>query len=91
MIKADLVQAVASNLGLDRVVVKAVLDDAMSEVRKAIAKKDSVYLRGFGTFSAKLRKEKRGQNISAKETVIIPEHYVPHFKPCPDFKEQVAE
>ena len=37
----------------------------------------------------KTRKAKTGRNITKNTTVIIPEHKVPTFKPCPDFKNLV--
>ena len=48
-----------------------------------------VYLRGFGSFVVKKRAEKTGRDISKNTTIIIPEHYVPTFKPAKTFVEGV--
>ena len=66
-----------------------VAEGFMEAVKGSLAKENNVYLRGFGTFEVKTRKAKTGRNITKNTTVIIPEHKVPTFKPCPDFKNQV--
>jgi len=52
-------------------------------------KGENIYLRGFGSFILKKRAEKIGRNITKKTSVIIPSHYVPAFKPCKEFVEEV--
>jgi DNA-binding protein HU-beta len=89
MTKADLVKAVANRTGLDRVVIQTVFDEIMEAIKSALAKKESVFLRGFGTFSVKHRAEKPANNISRRCRVVVPAHDVPHFKPCPEFKNRV--
>jgi DNA-binding protein HU-beta len=49
----------------------------------------NVYLRGFGSFVVKKRAEKTGRNISKNTTIIIPEHFIPSFKPAKTFTERV--
>jgi DNA-binding protein HU-beta len=49
----------------------------------------NIYLRGFGSFIVKKRKTKVARNISAGTQVIIPEHYIPFFKPCKRFLNRV--
>ena len=49
------------------------------------------FLRGFGSFITKTRKQKTARNISKGETIIIPEHKIPAFKPAKVFIEQVKE
>jgi DNA-binding protein HU-beta len=48
-----------------------------------------VYLRGFGSFVIKKRAEKTGRDISKNTTLIIPEHFVPTFKPAKTFVNDV--
>jgi len=65
------------------------IDSLISNIKDSIKEKESVYLRGFGTFLAKERKEKTGRNISKNTTIIIPAHHIPLFKPAKVFKEEV--
>ena len=61
----------------------------MLEIKESIRQNESVFLRGFGTFLARKRKEKTGRNISKNTTIIIPEHHIPAIKPAKTFKEEV--
>ena len=61
----------------------------MSTVKKSLSEGENVYLRGFGTFEVKTRAAKTARNITKNTTLVIPEHKVPTFKPCPDFKNLV--
>ena len=89
MTKAEIVKEVSKSTGIENATVSTVVEGFMATVKGALAKENNVYLRGFGTFEVKTRKAKTGRNITKNTTVIIPEHKVPTFKPCPDFKNQV--
>ena len=89
MTKAEIVKEVAKSTGIEATTVQAVVEGFMTTVKGSLAKDENVYLRGFGTFEVKTRAQKTARNITRNTTVIIPEHKVPTFKPCPDFKNQV--
>ena len=89
MTKAEIVKEVSKSTGIENATVSAVVEGFMATVKGALAKEENVYLRGFGTFEVKTRKAKTGRNITKNITVIIPEHKVPTFKPCDDFKKLV--
>ena len=89
MTKAEIVKEVSKSTGIEATTVSAVVEGFMEAVNGSLAKNENVYLRGFGTFEVKTRKAKTGRNITRNTTVIIPEHKVPTFKPCPDFKSLV--
>ncbi len=89
MTKAEIVKEVSKSTGIEATTVSAVVEGFMEAVKGSLAKENNVYLRGFGTFEVKTRKAKTGRNITKNTTVIIPEHKVPTFKPCPDFKNMV--
>jgi DNA-binding protein HU-beta len=54
-----------------------------------MANGENVYLRGFGSFIIKVRKEKTARNISKNTTIKIPEHKIPAFKPAKTFMNEV--
>ena len=89
MTKAEIVKEVSKSTGIEANTVMAVVEGFMTSVKASMAKGENVYLRGFGTFEVKTRKAKTARNITKNTTVVIPEHKVPTFKPCPDFKRQV--
>lgn len=91
MTKADLVQEVSGNTGIDQTEVLAVIENTMSTIKKNMTNGHNIYLRGFGSFICKKRAEKLGRNISKGTTVMIPAHYIPAFKPSKSFVAEVKE
>ena len=89
MTKTEIVKEVSKNTGIEATTVMAVVEGFMETVKDSLAKENNVYLRGFGTFEVKTRAQKTARTITRNTTVIIPEHKVPTFKPCPDFKNLV--
>ena len=89
MTKIEIVKEVSKSTGIEANTVMAVIEGFMEAVKGSLAKENNVYLRGFGTFEVKTRAAKTARNITKNTTVIIPEHKVPTFKPCAEFKAQV--
>lgn len=85
MTKAEIVAEVASKTNLEKVAVQHTIEAFMDSVKSSLAKGESVYLRGFGSFTTKKRAEKTGRNISKNTTIIIPAHFIPAFKPAKTF------
>ncbi|MAM05659.1 MAG: integration host factor subunit beta [Flavobacteriales bacterium] len=91
MTKAELVSKISINTGVEKVIAMAVIESMMEEIKVNIAQNESIFLRGFGTFKAKKRAKKTGRNIKKNTTIIIPEHYIPAFKPAKSFVKEVKE
>jgi DNA-binding protein HU-beta len=91
MTKADIVTEIAEQTGIEKVAVQATVEAFMNSVKNSLIKGDNVYLRGFGSFIIKERAEKTGRNISKNESIIIPAHNIPAFKPAKTFVEEVKE
>ena len=89
MTKAEILREVSKNTGIEATMAAAVVEGFMTSVKASMAKGENVYLRGFGTFEVKTRKEKTARNITKNTTMVIPEHRVPSFKPCPEFKNKM--
>jgi DNA-binding protein HU-beta len=89
MTKAEIISKISERTGVEKTTATVVVESFMSEIKDSITKDESVFLRGFGTFLAKERKEKTGRNISKNTTIIIPAHHIPSFKPAKFFKEEV--
>ena len=89
MTKAEIVSKISEKTGIEKTTALSVVESFMIEIKDSIKKNESVFLRGFGTFLAKERKEKTGRNISKNTTIIIPAHHIPSFKPSKVFKEEV--
>jgi len=85
MTKADIVNEIAKNTGIDKVTVLTTVEAFMETVKDSLAKNENVYLRGFGSYVIKQRAEKTARNISKNTTIIIPAHNIPSFKPAKTF------
>lgn len=63
MTKADLVQEISKQTGIDRDEVLMIVESFMETVKGSLSRGKEVYLRGFGSFIIKRRAEKTGRNI----------------------------
>lgn len=91
MTKADIVNDVAKNTGIEKVVVQKTVEATMEAIKDSLSKGSNVYLRGFGSFIIKKRAQKTARNISKNTTIIIPEHNIPAFKPAKTFVNSVKD
>ena len=91
MTKADIVNEISRSTGLEKAAVLATVEKFMSVVKESMAHGENVYLRGFGSFVVKVRKETTARNISKNTTIIIPEHKIPAFKPARVFMDEVKK
>ncbi|MDR2620981.1 MAG: integration host factor subunit beta [Dysgonamonadaceae bacterium] len=89
MTKADIVNAIAKNTGIEKASILAVVEGFMEEVMSSMNSGENVYLRGFGSFVVKKRAAKAARHIKNETTIIIPERYVPTFKPSQYFSEKL--
>lgn len=90
MTKIELVRTVAKKTGIDQPTVLAALEGTIDTIMESLIEKESVYLRGWGTWTLKHRAKKTARNISKNTTMIIEAHDIPYFKPCKEFMEAVA-
>lgn len=91
MTKAEIVTEIAEKTGVEKVVVQATVEAFMKTVKNNISAGKNVYLRGFGSFIVKKRAAKKGRNISKNTTILIPEHFIPAFKPAKTFLDKVKK
>ncbi|HWB64700.1 MAG TPA: HU family DNA-binding protein [Chitinophagales bacterium] len=91
MRKADIVTKVADLTGVAKVDVLVTLEAFFKEVKNSVKNGENVYVRGFGSFIAKKRAKKIGRIIKRNESIVIPEHYVPAFKPAKTFVDAVKK
>ena len=89
MTKADIINEITNNTGLQKRDVAAVIESFMECVKDSMCNKENVYLRGFGTFQVKHRAEKTARNISQKTTLLIAPHDFPGFKPAKSFVQRM--
>lgn len=91
MTKADIVNEISKNTGIDKNSVLSTIEAFMEVVKDSLSKDENIYLRGFGSFIVKKRAQKTARNISKNTTIIIPEHKIPAFKPAKTFTISVKK
>lgn len=81
MNKAELIEAVASKLGLPKKQVEDTIDTFEDTVMSTLRGNGEVTLTGFGTFMAKRREARMGVNPrNPSEKIQVPAVTVPKFK-----------
>ena len=91
MTKAEIVNEIAQQTGIDKQTIMKTVEAFMVTVKDALANDEEVFLRGFGSFIIKKRAQKTGRDISKNTSIIIPEHNIPAFKPDKVFIEQLKK
>ncbi|HLO57329.1 MAG TPA: HU family DNA-binding protein [Bacteroidales bacterium] len=89
MTKADIVNEISKNTGIEKITVQKTVEAFMEAVKDSLVVSKNVYLRGFGSFIIKKRAKKTARNISKNTTLIIPAHNIPSFKPAKTFVNKV--
>lgn len=89
MTKADIINEISKNTGIEKRPVQKTIEAFMETVKNSLVKDKNVYLRGFGSFIVKKRAKKTARNITKNTTIIIPEHFIPAFKPSKIFVGKV--
>ena len=90
MTKADIINEIAIQTGIQKKDVSVVVESFMETIKGSLVdKKDNVYLRGFGSFIIKHRAAKTARNIAKNTTITIAAHDLPCFKPAKSFVESM--
>lgn len=89
MTKADIVNEISKKTGIEKVLVQKSVESFMEIMKDSMINGNNIYLRGFGSFILKKRAKKTARNISKNTTLIIPEHFIPAFKPAKTFVVEV--
>jgi DNA-binding protein HU-beta len=88
MNKGDLIEEVAKVVNTKKQAQEAV-DCVFSTISKALKKKQSVTLVGFGTFKVHRRKARKGRNPQTGETIKLKAKNVPKFVPGKALKDSI--
>ncbi|MCX8080212.1 MAG: integration host factor subunit beta [Bacteroidia bacterium] len=91
MTKMHIVNEIAHKTGIEKYIVQVTIEQFMKSIKNALSQGEPVYLREFGTFQVKKRKAKLARNITKNTFLVVPAHYIPHFKPSKIFMERVKK
>ena len=90
MTKSELILKVTSkNSFLYQKDISKIVDTVFNSITEALKNGDRIELRGFGTFTTKLRGARIGRNPKTGEPVAIPKKKFPFFKMGKSMKERI--
>ncbi|OGP33872.1 MAG: integration host factor subunit beta [Deltaproteobacteria bacterium GWC2_65_14] len=90
MTKSDLVQMMSEKLGtLTKKECEVIVDTVFHNMRDALQRGEKIEIRGFGSFTVRVRRAKEGRNPKTGEKVFIPEKRIPFFKVGKELREMV--
>ena len=89
MNKSELVDAMAVNAGISKVVAKKALNGFIKSVSKALKNGDKVALVGFGAFQVVDRAAREGVNPSTQEKMTIEAKKVVKFKAGAELSDKI--
>jgi integration host factor subunit alpha len=89
--RADLAEAIYSEIGLSRAECADLVEAILSQMSDALANGDNVKISGFGTFLLRDKPERIGRNPLTGVEVAIPPRRVLTFRPSPKMATRIAE
>lgn len=90
MTKSDLVQALSEKVtSLTKKECEAIVDTVFLNMKEALQKGEKIEIRGFGSFTVRVRRAKEGRNPKTGDKVAIPEKRIPFFKVGKELRELV--
>ena len=63
----------------------------IEQMNQALAAGERIEIRGFGSFSLRVRSPRIGRNPKTGESVALAKKHVPHFKPGKELRDRVNE
>ena len=90
MTKSDLVQKLSEQVTtLTKKECEVIVDTVFHHMKDALQRGEKIEIRGFGSFTVRVRRAKEGRNPKTGEKVSIPEKRIPFFKVGKELRELV--
>lgn len=90
MTKSDLVQKLSEQItNLTKKECEDIVDTVFDHMKDALRVGQKIEIRGFGSFTVRVRRAKEGRNPKTGEKVSIPEKKIPFFKVGKELREMV--
>lgn len=86
--KHELIGQISDNTGMTRSDSKIVVEELLETISQYLESRDTIEIRGFGTFYTKERKPRPARNPKTGEVVPLNRRLVPLFKYSGDMKKR---
>lgn len=87
----EIISEITKYTGIESKQTEVIVETFMNTVEEQLVNQKMVRLSGFGSFKLKKRAAKKARDINKNKEMIIPEHFVPSFKPSKKFRERVKK
>jgi DNA-binding protein HU-beta len=87
MTKGDLIDAVAKGAKISKRAAEEAMDATFEGISRAIKKSKRFQVPGFGTFTLRSRKARKGRNPQTGDVINIKASRTVGFKPAPTLKK----
>jgi DNA-binding protein HU-beta len=91
MTKADLIEALANKLGINRGDAEKAVNIVLDDIVNALKQGERVNISGFGTFSVSARQARTGRNPKTGESIEISASRSAKFKPGKQLKDSLND
>jgi DNA-binding protein HU-beta len=89
MNKTELIKKVSMAASVNKKTAKKAIDSVIGEIASSLGRGESVMFQGFGTFTVIKRSPRIGNNLRTGESIQIPAHKTPVFRPADKLKKSV--
>jgi len=86
MVKKDFIEKITRETGLNRTIVRLVVERFLDETREALLRCERIEIRNFGVFTPKKTAPKVGRNLKTGESIPIGERWKVTFRASRYFK-----
>ena len=89
MNKSELIETLAQDINVPHREAAAITNTVIETMTDALARGESIEIRGFGSFVIKHYDSYEGRNPKTGAPIAVPARNVPHFKPGEELRERV--
>ena len=85
----EIVHSIQDKSGFTLAQSRIAFDSVIESLKDIARNRDSIMIKGFGTFGAIVQKRHKGRDFATGETIWVEDRYIPYFKSSEMFKEEV--
>ncbi len=89
MTKSELIEAISLKIGVPKKRAEDVVNAVFDSMKDALLGDERIEVRGFGSFSIRERKAKKGRNPRTGEQVFVDKKKSIHFRPGKELRSIV--
>ena len=91
MNKSELIEALAQDINIPHREAAAITNTVIETMTEALAKGESIEIRGFGSFSSRYHGSRKAHNPRTGDKLFTEGKYTPHFKPGKELRDRVNQ